>query len=80
MQPSLRISQSLESEVELDTAITPELEEEGKVREIIRGIQGLRKEKDLKPGDVMDYEVPAEYKELFKKHGEEIKKATGINF
>ncbi len=34
----------LRNEVELDTKITPELREEGIIREIIRNIQEMRKE------------------------------------
>lgn len=71
---------NLDKEVELDTNITSELEEEGLVREEIRNIQDLRKEKNLKPGDKMEYEVPADKKELFAKYAEEIKKATNIEF
>ena len=37
--------------LKLDTRITPELKEEGVVREIIRQIQGMRKEAKLKPKD-----------------------------
>ncbi|MDO8663498.1 MAG: DUF5915 domain-containing protein, partial [Candidatus Wildermuthbacteria bacterium] len=41
----------INSEVELDTEITPELREEGDVREIIRCIQGMRKEAGLQASD-----------------------------
>jgi len=41
----------IEGDVELDTEITPELKEEGQVREIIRNIQEMRKRAGLKPGD-----------------------------
>ncbi len=37
----------------LDTKITPELEEEGQIREIIRNIQGMRKVAGLKPNDII---------------------------
>lgn len=37
--------------VELDTIITPELQEEGTVREVVRQIQEMRKEVGLKPAD-----------------------------
>jgi isoleucyl-tRNA synthetase len=42
---------TIEKEVELDTNITPELKEEGMVRELIRAIQDLRKEKGLSVSD-----------------------------
>lgn len=38
-------------EIKLDTEITPELREEGIIREIIRFIQDARKEAGLQPGD-----------------------------
>ena len=42
---------SINSDVELDTNITPELKEEGMVREVIRAIQDLRKEAGLTVND-----------------------------
>jgi len=74
------VDESLTTEVELDTNITKELEEEGRVRDIMRTIQDLRKEKGLKPEDKMSYEVPEESKELFAKFGDEIKRVTNIEF
>ncbi|MDD5145640.1 MAG: class I tRNA ligase family protein [Candidatus Pacebacteria bacterium] len=41
----------IKTKVELDTEITPELKEEGTVREIIRNIQELRKKANFKPSD-----------------------------
>jgi isoleucyl-tRNA synthetase len=41
----------LKDEVKLDTTLTPELKEEGTIREIIRSIQIMRKEAALKPED-----------------------------
>lgn len=38
-------------EVELDTVITPELEKEGRMRELVRAIQEFRKQSGLQPGD-----------------------------
>lgn len=70
----------LDAEVALDTTITPELEEEGLVREEIRAIQDMRKEKNLNPSEVMKYEMPEDKKELYEKYAEEIKKATNIEF
>jgi len=74
------IEDNLATEVELDTRITPELEEEGKLRDVIRMIQDFRKEKDLSPKDKIKYEVPDNLKELFAKYAEDIKKATNIEF
>ncbi len=41
----------IEKEVELDTEITPQLREEGLVREFTRMVQGLRQDAGYKPGD-----------------------------
>jgi isoleucyl-tRNA synthetase len=70
----------IDVEVELDTKLTPVLEEEGKLRDVIRAIQDKRKEKGLKPGESMSYEVDVEDKEFFQKHAEEIKRVTNIEF
>jgi len=66
--------------VSLDTDITPELKEEGLVRDAIRSIQEWRKEKNLTPGEVVDYSVSESEKEFFAKHAETIKKVTGVKF
>lgn len=66
---------NLSEEVLLDTKLTPELEEEGKVREIIRSIQEIRKEKNLKPSDRMDYKVESD-SELLKKYQVQVEKTT----
>lgn len=71
---------SLETEVKLDTTLTPELEEEGKVRDIIRAIQEWRKEQDLKPGDKARYQIPVGEEELFRKFASEIQKVTNVEF
>ena len=39
----------IKNEIELDTEITPQLKEEGVIREVIRYIQEIRKEAGLKP-------------------------------
>lgn len=46
-------------EVRLDTVITPELQREGEVRELLRAVQGLRKEGGLNPGDAATILVSA---------------------
>ncbi|MEX2010312.1 MAG: class I tRNA ligase family protein [Parcubacteria group bacterium] len=63
--------------VDLDTHITPELEEEGKLRDVIRSIQDMRKEKGLKPSDTMSY-TPENDKEFYKKHQKTIESLTNI--
>ena len=66
--------------VTLDTELTPELVEEGKVRDAIRSIQEWRKEQNLKPGEKATYTVPEKDREFFLSHSEEIKKITSIEF
>ena len=72
---SVVADKNLVEEILLDTKLTPELEEEGKVREIMRNIQEMRKEKNLKPSDRMDYKVIEDI-ELYKKHSELIERTT----
>jgi isoleucyl-tRNA synthetase len=57
---------SFGKELKLDTTITPELKEEGIVREVIRHIQEMRKEAGLKPGDkiMVSYFGTAELNEI----------------
>ncbi len=64
--------------LELDVSLTPELREEGYVRDTIRAIQAFRKESGLKPGERTVYTatVSAEERTILEKHLEEIQKAT----
>ncbi|MEK7460174.1 MAG: class I tRNA ligase family protein [Patescibacteria group bacterium] len=48
---------NIETEVSLDTAITPELQREGQFREMVRTVQELRKNTKLTPSDVVVLEV-----------------------
>ncbi|MFA6190518.1 MAG: isoleucine--tRNA ligase [Candidatus Staskawiczbacteria bacterium] len=59
-------------EVELDTHITPELREEGLLREIIRAVQAERKEQKLMPQDKISVEliVPQKEKDIIEKNKE----------
>src|SRR3989344_647852 len=68
--------EKLAAEVELDTVLTPELREQGELRELIRELQNWRKTKGLKPGASAAIPVPAERAALAKKIAPEIKRAT----
>jgi isoleucyl-tRNA synthetase len=66
-------------EVRLDTEITPELKEEGMVREFIRQVQELRKKEDLNPADrdrTLLVSTDEAGKTFIQKFETEIKKAT----
>jgi isoleucyl-tRNA synthetase len=56
--------------LELDTNITPELKEEGIVREIVRNIQDMRKKSNLKPADKISvrYSGDKTLEEILKKN------------
>jgi isoleucyl-tRNA synthetase len=69
---------SIEKDVELDTTITPELKEEGALRELIRAIQDLRKEKGLSVSDKASVIVPNDQKAVAEKYADEIKKVTNV--
>ncbi len=71
---------NLESDVQLDTTLTPALKEEGCVREILRSIQEMRKEAGYKPQDTirMWYEGSVEIQSLLLKNESSIKRAVGI--
>lgn len=69
------VNPNLDTEVRLDTNLTPELLEEGKVRDAIRAVQEWRKEKNLKPGEKAQYETADEF---YFAHQEEIEKATNV--
>jgi isoleucyl-tRNA synthetase len=64
--------------VELDLNITPELREEGNIRELIRGIQELRKQEKLNPTELVGLKVKTEQKgkDLIRKFDTEIKKTA----
>jgi isoleucyl-tRNA synthetase len=62
--------------VGLDTQITPELEEEGLAREIVRQIQDMRKEADYQVSDRIEIALIKVPHSLIKKHGHFIKEET----
>jgi isoleucyl-tRNA synthetase len=66
--------------VRLDTNITPELKEEGMVRELMRAIQDMRKKKNLEPKDLMTLLVKTgeKGKALIEKFKIELSRVTGL--
>jgi isoleucyl-tRNA synthetase len=68
----------LGEEIKLDTNITPELKKEGDFREFVRYVQGLRKDADLLPGDLVTLSVPEKDKETIVGFEDELKKVAGI--
>lgn len=75
------IDESISDEVELDTEITAELQKEGNVRDFVRAVQELRKQKKLKPSDaaVLVVETDAAGKEFLNSVYEEVKRPANIS-
>ena len=67
-------------EVEIDAIITPELKEEGELREFIRAVQDARKKAGLTPEQkvIMQVEVDAAGKAFVEKFSEEVQKTAGV--
>ena len=63
-------NEKMQKEMELDTEITPELKEEGIIREVVRNIQEMRKKSNLKPKDDISvrYSGDAVLGEILKKN------------
>jgi len=53
---------AMEQDVLLDTVVTPELQEEGDVREFVRALQDFRKEMKLSPADKVSVSVETDEK------------------
>lgn len=64
------------AEVVLDTMITPELEEEGKVRDFIRAIQQARKDANLTPDQVVTALVSPDAFALLSKYEQDVAKTS----
>ena len=67
--------------MELDINITPELQAEGNMRELLRQIQSLRKSAGLEPHDVINLHIQTsrEGQVLMETFSDEIKSTAGIN-
>ena len=71
-------SNELTAEIEIDTVITPELKREGQFRELLRAVQGLRKESNLEPSDIITLRIKTtdEGKALVSEFTNELKKTA----
>ncbi len=67
--------------VELDKEITPELKQEGIMRDLVRMVQGLRHDAKYQPHDkiILMLEAPKELLEVLDARGLELKKAVSAN-
>lgn len=63
--------------VALNTALTPELKEEGELRDLIRTIQDLRKKSGLLPSDRITLILPNDQAQLAEKHHNELMHTVG---
>lgn len=68
----------LGKENSLDTFVTPELEREGKYREILRAIQSLRKDTGLSPEDLITLTISNNTKEVVELFGVELSRLAQI--
>ncbi|MCA9337063.1 class I tRNA ligase family protein, partial [Candidatus Saccharibacteria bacterium] len=66
-------------QVQIDTTLTPELIAEGAVRELMRAVQGMRKDADLEPQDkiTLTVQASAEGKAAISAHQNEFRKTVG---
>jgi len=75
------VNSKLRGDVQLDTKLTPQLKEEGLVRELLRHIQDMRKGAGYKPRHRvrLRYTGSADIKNLFSRHKETLVKIGGIS-
>ncbi|MCB9806001.1 class I tRNA ligase family protein [Candidatus Nomurabacteria bacterium] len=69
----------LDKKVELDTNITEDLKNEGDSRELIRSIQSLRKNMNLKPSDKITLTISKSAEHLIHMFRKEIESTAGIS-
>jgi len=77
----IEFDSTIPGEVGLDLVITPELKEEGHFRELLRNLQGLRKEAGLDPSDIIELfvETDKDGQTFIEKFSNEIKSVAGVN-
>ncbi len=62
----------------LNHEITPELRREGDFRKFLRGVQGMRKDQNLSPSDLVNLTIPESQKDIISGFEDELKKTAGI--
>lgn len=77
----LNVKELRDGELQLDTIITPELQAEGNVRELLRQIQDLRKKSGLEPHDIVTLHIHTtqEGKELVTSFKDEMQSTAGLS-
>ena len=67
-------------DVVLDTELTPELNQEGLFREVLRSVQSLRKKAGLQPSDIVDLTIdaPEEIMSALQTYASELTSVAGI--
>ncbi len=76
----IKEDKNITEDVSLDTTLTPLLIEEGKMRDLVRSIQEMRKDTGLTVSDIISIEVGEdnENSAVIKKYKETIMKTTGL--
>ncbi len=76
----MNVKELLDGALALDTELTPELIAEGQMRELLRGIQSLRKQSGLQAQDMINLVVQTspEGQQLIEQFSDDIKKTAGI--
>lgn len=77
----IKENKNLETEVFLDTEITPELKQEGDYRELLRTVQEMRKKMNLTPSDVVYLSIKTGEagQELIEKFATDLKKTALVS-
>ena len=70
--------EKIKEEVELDTELTDELKEEGALRDVIRFVQSMRKDKNMNQVDFVTLSISTDDKgdRMLEKYGEEFRSTT----
>ncbi len=77
----IKINKGIESDIELDTKLTPVLQEEGELRDLLRQVQDLRKKAGLNPADKVElfYSPQNLAAKIIEKFGDRIKTETNVS-